>query len=288
VSPLGATGALLGIAAGCGAVLVVLAVRGPRVGRRRRAGALTQLLKDAGVPRLSVSGLIAVSVMVALIAGMVALVATALPVASLLAAGVAACVPAAVLRRRVSARRRALLAAWPDAIDALVSAVRAGMALPEALGDLGRSGPLPLRPAFASFGAEYRATGSFDGALALLQDRLADPVADRVLAAFGMARAFGGTDLTSVLRTLSAMVRDGARLRGEIAGRQSWTVAAARLAVAAPWVTLVLLCTRTEAARAYATTAGAVVLAVAAVLSAVAYAVMTRIGRLPADERMIP
>ena len=71
-----------------------------------------------------------------------------------------------------------------------------------------------------------------------------------------------------MLRTLSAMVRDDARTRGEIAARQSWTVSAARLAVAAPWLTLVLLCTRTEAAHAYATPAGAVVLTLAAAMSA--------------------
>jgi tight adherence protein B len=143
-----------------------------------------------------------------------------------------------------------------------------------------------LRPAFASFAAEYRATGSVTGALDLLEARLADPVADRVIAAFRMAREFGGSDLGVVLRTLSAMLRDDAQTRGEIAARQSWTVSAARLAVAAPWLTLLLLCTRTEAAHAYATTGGAVVLGVAATMSVLAYIVMMRIGRLPADERM--
>jgi tight adherence protein B len=281
-----AIGALLGAAAGCGVLLVLLALLVPRSMSVRRAGALARLVHQADVPRLTVPALLAGCVLAALVAGTVGLVATALPVAALLAAAMAALAPILLLRRRAASRQHALQAAWPDAVDTLVSAVRAGLSLPESLADLGRSGPPPLRPAFAAFAAEYRATGSFGDSLDLLQGRLADPVADRVIAAFRLAREFGGSDLGVVLRTLSAMLRDDARTRGEIRGRQSWTVTAARLAVAAPWVTLVLLCTRGEAARAYASPAGALVIALAAVLSVLAYVAMTRIGRMPADERM--
>jgi tight adherence protein B len=199
--------------------------------------------------------------------------------------GAAASAPVLLLRRRAAARRHAVRCAWPDAVDTLVSAVRAGMALPDALADLGRSGPAPLQPAFTAFGTEYRATGSLAGALDLLQSRLADPVADRVIAAVRMTREFGGPDLGSVLRTLATMLREDSRTRGEIAARQSWTVSAARMAVAAPWLTLAFLSTRGDTARAYATTTGAAVLAFAALMSALAYAAMVRIGRLPADER---
>jgi tight adherence protein B len=121
----------------------------------------------------------------------------------------------------------------------------------------------------------------------VLQLRAADPVADRVVAALRLAREFGGAQLGTLLRNLSGMLREDGRIRAEIAGRQSWTVAAARMAVVAPWVTLALLCTRPETVAAYATAAGGVLLAVAAVLSAIAYWVMVRIGRLPTDERTV-
>ena len=85
---------------------------------------------------------------------------------------------------------------------------------------------------------------------------------------------------------LSSMLREDGRIRREVAARQSWTVAAARLAVAAPWITLALLCTRPEAVRAYSTTAGTAVLVIAAMLSVAAYVAMRRIGRLPADARV--
>ncbi len=208
--------------------------------------------------------------------------------AAVIAGVIAANLPLLVLRRRAGRRQRLLRDCWPEAVDGLVSGVRAGMSLPEAVGDLSRHGPEPLRPAFADFAVEYRATGSFADALSLLQERLADPVADRVVTSLRIAREVGGSDLGVVLRALSTVLREDGRTRGEIEARQSWTIAAARMAVAAPWLTLALLCTRPESVRAFGTAAGAAVLAVAAGLSLVAYRIMLRIGRLPAEQRMVP
>lgn len=281
----GSTGAFLGLACATGVLLVIAAGRAPR-GRRNRRGPLARLVADSGLPRLTPSRVVAAGVVAALASAILALLVTALPLAAALAALAGGLAPVVALRRHAAARRDSLRAAWPDAVDGLVSAVRAGMSLPEAVADLGRTGPEPLRPAFAGFAAEYRATGSFGPSVDVLQVRLADPVADRVIAALRLAREVGGSDLGVMLRTLSSMLRDEARTRSEILARQSWTVAAARMAVAAPWLTLALLCTRPEAAAAYATAAGAAVLVVAALLSAVAYTVMMRIGRLPDDPRM--
>ena len=281
----GGAGAFLGLACATGVLLVIAAGRAPRA-RRSRPGSLARLVADSGLPRLTPSRVVAAGLVAALASAILALLVTALPLVAGLAALAGGLAPVVVLRRHAAARRQSLRAAWPDAVDGLVSAVRAGMSLPEAVADLGRTGPEPLRPAFVGFAVEYRATGAFGPSVDVLQDRLADPVADRVIAALRLAREVGGSDLGVMLRTLSGMLRDEARTRSEILARQSWTIAAARMAVAAPWLTLALLCTRPEAAAAYATAAGAAVLVVAALLSAVAYAVMMRIGRLPDDPRM--
>ena len=120
-----------------------------------------------------------------------------------------------------------------------------------------------------------------------LQDALADSVADRVCASLRIARDVGGSDLGQVLRTLSALLREDLRTRGEISARQSWTVNAARMSVAAPWVTLALLSTRPEAVAAFTTWTGTALLAAAAVVSLVAYRLMRMLGRLPTPERVI-
>ncbi len=77
---------------------------------------------------------------------------------------------------RARRRRAALRDVWPDAVDNLASAVRAGLSLPEALAQLAVRGPAELRPAFAAFAEDYRATGRFADCLDRLKDRLADPV----------------------------------------------------------------------------------------------------------------
>jgi tight adherence protein B len=172
-------------------------------------------------------------------------------------------------------------------VDNLTSAVRAGLSLPEALGQLSVRGPLELRPDFSAFAEDYRATGHFFDCLDLLKDRLADPVADRLVEALRIAREVGGSDLGRLLRTLSVFLREDARTRAELETRQSWTVNGARLAVAAPWIVLALLATRPQAVQAYDRPAGALVLAVGAASSLVAYRVMVRIGRLPEEQRVL-
>ena len=176
---------------------------------------------------------------------------------------------------------------WPDVVDNLASGVRAGMSLPEALTQLGVRGPEALRPAFQRFGEDYRATGRFDACLDRLKAQLADPVADRIVESLRVAREVGGSDLGRLLRTLSAFLREDARTRSELETRQGWTVNAARLAVAAPWVVLGMLATRPEAVQAYDSGSGVVVLAVGGAVCFAAYRLMLRIGRLPDEERVL-
>jgi tight adherence protein B len=277
-------GAMVGLLLGTGLLLLVVRPH-PRTARRRR-GRLADAVAAAQWPGLTVSRLVLASVAGSLAGGLAGAALTGLLVAAVLGAAVAGAVPLVVVRHRARRHRRAGREAWPEAIDTLVSGARAGLALPEAVADLARCGPPPLRPALAAFRADYQASGSFADACDALRDRLADPVADRVLAVLAIAREVGGHDVGRVLRTLSAIVRDDARARGEIEARQSWTVNAARVAAAAPWLTLGLLALRPETASAYASAGGAVVLVLAAVASVVAYLLMLRIARLPALPRL--
>ena len=283
-------GAVIGLVLGLGVTLLMFALTdsaGPMSKGSRKVGNVARLVGQAGIPRLTPVNLMSACMASALLVGAASLIITAIPMAALLAAILAGYLPLLLIRRRVSARSKALRTSWPDAVDALVSAVRAGMALPEALVDLARRGPEPLRPSFAVFAAEHRATGSFAAALVVLQENLADPVADRVIASLSIAREVGGTDLGRVLRTLSTLLREDARTRGDIEAKQSWTISAARMAVAAPWITLAMLCSRPEAVAAYRSISGALVIVVAAGLSIAAYRVMLMVGRLPAEPRMI-
>ena len=280
-------GAVIGLLSGIGILLILLGASSPRPQARTGESRIQRLIDRAGLERVSPASFIAASLGAGAVAALVALAVSGVLVVGVLAAIAVGAIPYVVLRRRASARVKSLRGCWPDAVDVLSSAVRAGLSLPEAVADLGVRGPEPLRPAFARFATEYRATGSFALALDVLQDSMRDPVADRVVIALGIAREVGGSDLGRVLGTLSEFLREDARTRGEIEARQSWTVNGARIAVAAPWITLALLCTRPEALAAYSTGLGAAILVGAAVLSVVAYRVMIAIGRLPDEPRVM-
>ena len=281
------TGAVIGLGGGLGLLLILLGLTAPRAQRQARTSWLRRTIDQAGLERVGPSAIVGACVALAAVSGLLVVVISGVLILGLLAAIVFGYIPLAVLRRKARTRGIALRSAWPDAVDMLGSAVRAGMSLPEAVIDLGVRGPEALRPAFRSFAADYRASGSFALALDGLKQSLGDPVADRVIVSLGIAREVGGSDLGRVLATLSDFLRQDARARGEIEARQSWTVNAARVAVAAPWITLLLLCTRPETVAAYSTTMGAIIILGSAALSIVAYRVMTAIGKLPDEPRVL-
>jgi tight adherence protein B len=282
-------GVLLGLCAGTGLMLVWLALSGaprtPRAGRL--GGGVTELLRRAGVPGVSPLVLLGVSLGLAVAGGLLVLVVTGTPSVALVLSAWSGYLPVALLRGRARRRQRELADVWPEAVDNLASAVRAGMSLPEALTQLGERGPEPLRGAFAAFGADYTVTGRFGDCLDRLKLGLSDPVGDRVVEALRVAREVGGGDLGRMLRSLSGFLRDDARTRSELESRQSWTVNGARLAVSAPWLVLLLLSLQPEVIRRYSSAEGAVVLVTGAVLCLVAYRLMVRIGRLPSERRVL-
>ena len=177
--------------------------------------------------------------------------------------------------------------AWPDVVDDLASAIRAGLSLPQAVTELCNSGPEQLRPAFQLCRDQYQATGDFNAGLILIAQNLTDPQADKFVASLQIAHEVGGADLGVLLRTLSEVMREELVLRGEIVARQSWTVNGAKLAVAAPWVTALVLSTRETAANVYLSASGIRMLAICAVISVLAYAAMMKIAELPAEKRLL-
>jgi tight adherence protein B len=195
--------------------------------------------------------------------------------------------PVALVSGRARRRQREFAEVWPEAVDNLASAVRAGMSLPDALAALGTRGPEPLREAFDEFALDYQVTGRFGECLDRLKERLADPVGDRVVEGLRIAREVGGGELGRLLRNLSGYLRDEARTRSEMESRQAWTVNGARLAVASPWLVLLFMSFQSEVIRRYASPAGVVVLLVGAGACVVAYRLMTRLGRLPTERRIL-
>jgi tight adherence protein B len=283
-------GTAIGLGMGVGLVLVWLALTSPmpvRTGAAARSGRTREMLDRAGLAGTSVAGVWGICAAVALVVLVAIQVLSHTVTVALVFGLLAGYLPMAMLAGRARRRQRELAEVWPEAVDNLASAVRAGLSLPEALTQLGHRGPEPLREAFVAFGIDYQVTGRFGESLDRLKLRLSDPVGDRVVEGLRIAREVGGGELGSLLRNLSTFLREDARTRSELESRQSWTVNGARLAVSAPWLVLLMLCFQREVIARYASPAGAVVLAGGAGLCLVAYRAMVRIGRLPDERRVL-
>ncbi|BDZ63339.1 type II secretion system F family protein [Agromyces mangrovi Wang et al. 2018] len=254
----------------------------PGAGRTSR---LRGTLAAAGLPGVSPTLLVVMSLVFAVVGGAVVLAISGVVALAAAVAVAALTLPWVLVRQRLVARRAAHRSAWPDLVDHLVSAVRAGMSLPDAVSALADVGPAPMRTAFAEFRRDWRETANFAGSLDRLKATLADPVADRIIETLRMAREVGGTELTPTLRALSAYLRSDAALRAEVSARQGWVRNAARLGVCAPWLLLLILSTRPEAIAAYNTPAGFALIAIGLGVSVVAYRLMLGLGRLPEEGR---
>ncbi len=283
------TGALLGLLLGVGLLLVWRS--GPRAPRRppgpRPPGRRARLLAEAGLTGMAPVHLGALQAGVGALAAVVVLLTTGTVTVSLAFGVFGAALPYVQVRRLAVRRRADLREVWPEVVDNLASAVRAGLSLPEALSALALRGPEVLRPPFARFAADHRSSGRFGASLDRLKADLADPVGDRIVETLRVAREVGGSDLGRVLRTLAGFLREDARARAELETRQGWVVQAARLAVAAPWVVLLLLATQSTTLAAYDSPVGTAILLVGGAVCVVAYRVMLRIGRLPQDVRVL-
>lgn len=281
-------GLVVGLTAGVGLLLIWSSFSGAPVSvKGPRTDGLRALLDRAGLRGTSVRSLGAACAASALLAFGVLQAVSGTTTVALVFGAMAGYLPVAVVAGRARARQRELAEVWPDAVDNLASAVRAGMALPEALSQLGERGPAPLRSAFVGFTRDYQSGGRFGDCLDRLRERLADPVGDRVVEGLRIAREVGGGDLGRLLRNLSAHLRDDARTRAELESRQAWAVNGARLAVAAPWLVLLMLSFDRAVITRYASGAGLVVLLGGALLCLVAYRLMLRIGRLPIERRVL-
>ena len=284
-------GLLLGLFFGIGLLLIIATFVAPGDSQPATDGWLIarsrELLASAGIEGVTPAAFIGACVITGLVGFLLMLVVSgAWPVGvvfGLMAGGM----PIALVRSRARKRLAEFRELWPDVVDNIASAVRAGLSLSEALAQVGERGPLPLREPFRRFGADYASTGRFAESLDRLKARLADPVGDRVVEALRIAREVGGGDLGRLLRSLSSFLRDDARTRSELESRQSWSVNGARVAVAAPWLVLALLSFQGDVIQRYNSAMGALIIGAGAVVCVVAYRLMLRIGRLPEPERVL-
>lgn len=180
----------------------------------------------------------------------------------------------------------ALIAAWPEVIDHLMSGIQSGLSLTESLAGLSTRGPEILRPAFAQFRATLYGNGDLTTAIQDLKSMFSHHGSDQIFEALLISKTLGGSELLQILRTLGDFLRQDLALRREIDVKHGWIKNSAHISAAAPWILLLLLSTQPSTAKSYSTPTGGIILIIGLVLTVVAYLWMDRLGRLPQTPRV--
>jgi tight adherence protein B len=199
-----------------------------------------------------------------------------------LAAGIAF----VTVRAKNNLNEAALIAAWPEVIDHLMSGIQSGLSLTESLAGLSTRGPEVLRPAFTQFKATLYGSGDLTQAIEELKALFAHHGSDQIFEALIISKALGGSELLQILRSLGDFLRQDLALRREIEVKHGWIKNSAHLSAAAPWILLLLLSTQPSTAAAYSTTTGVMILIAGLVMTGIAYIWMNRLGRLPQTPRV--
>ena len=180
----------------------------------------------------------------------------------------------------------ALISAWPEVIDHLMSGIQSGLSLTESLAGLSTRGPEILRPAFTQFRTSLQCHGDVGEAIGELKELFHHHGSDQIFEALLISKALGGSELLAILRTLGDFLRQDLALRREIEVKHGWIKNSAHLSAAAPWILLLLLSTQPSTAAAYSTPTGGAILIAGLVMTAIAYMWMNRLGRLPQTPRV--
>ncbi|CAB4710886.1 unannotated protein [freshwater metagenome] len=190
------------------------------------------------------------------------------------------------LRGKNLRNESALIAAWPEVIDHLMSGIQSGLSLTESLAALCARGPEVLRPAFTEFKNSLYRHGDLGEAIDELKNLFHDHGSDQIFEALMISKALGGSELLGILRTLGDFLRQDLALRREIDVKHGWIKNSAHLSAAAPWILLLLLSTQPSTSAAYSTVTGSVILIAGLIMTALAYLWMNRLGRLPQTPRV--
>lgn len=275
---------IAGIATGALVLVVGLAVVGSGQGAGRPGRTRRSRLGGLDVPpgRLVAASLGSAAATFLVGLGLTGIVWVAVPPA--IAVGL---LPGLYWSRRRAVRLAATAEAWPDALRDLSASVAAGLSLARSLDALATSGPPPLREAMAGYPATARALGVVP-ALEVVRARLADPVADRVIEVLRVAHERGGSAVPQLLGDLADATGEDLRVEEEIRTESLEQRINARAVFVLPWLVLVLLSAREGPFRDfYGSSAGLVVIAAGAGLSAFGAVVVGRLARRETEPRVI-
>lgn len=188
---------------------------------------------------------------------------------------------------RQAARRHNLVSrCWPEVLDSFSSAVSAGLSTAETFSDLATYGPHDTRAKFALAVEELDRGSDLGTVLDDLKVSFGEAHPDRLFELLRLVNEVGGSSYPDALSEMAKNCRAEIALDGEIAAKQGWISGTAKLAIASPWVIVILLSFRPENSLAYGSPVGLVILVTGLLVSLTAYRLIHILGAMPSMPRV--
>jgi tight adherence protein B len=263
---------------------------GPRIDRSRqprRRHRAREWLAQAGLADVPLGEFSAVIVGLIVIGTVFGYVLFGSPLPALVLGLFAGAVPVASYRRRRIELRDKAQEAWPRMIEEIrILTSSVGRSIPQALFEVGRTGPEELRPSFEAAQREWLLSTDFGRTLDVLKDRLADPTVDATCETLLIAHELGGSDLDHRLAALAEDRRLDSRERKDARAKQAGARLARLFVLVVPLGMAAVGLTIGEGRAAYETPLGQLMIVVALVMIVVCWAWASVIMRLPSEERV--
>ena len=170
-------------------------------------------------------------------------------------------------------------------IEMLSSSLSAGLSQIQAIKLIANRSSQSWRPYFAHFANEVEREGL---ALSVIPSKqvAAHPSFDILLELLAAEARFGNTNLAATLNSLALRMRKSVAIKTQVIQRISAVRNVGKIALVAPWLVLLVLCSRTENLNAFATAQGLLVPIAGVTLCLIAYLLMKRLSQLPKEPRM--
>jgi tight adherence protein B len=218
---------------------VVVSLRRPLRQRRALPALLLARLDDtlaATGNRLGLPHLVATAIIAAVTVGSTAAVAQARPALSIALAGAAAAAaPTLLVQLAQSRNQRRFLDIFPDALDLIVRAVRAGLPVLEAIELAAREIRAPVGIEFERILGEIRIGIEIEDALQHAADRIRVPDFRFFVVSLLLHRRAGGS-IAEALANLSAIIRQRKALRMKARALTAEATASTAVVAATPFI----------------------------------------------------
>ena len=255
--------------------------------RRAWLASAEDSLRHAGLEGVSVRSFVLTSLASGLLAGLAAQLILGWPAVSVAVGALGGLGPLAYFGPRRERRRAAIQIGLVEATAQLRAAIQGGLSVQQALVELARTAPESLRPDLARLALDLRLKG-LTPALEDLRERLADPLADQLVAALILNDRVGGRQVGPVLDRLALATRGSLAVLEEAKARQSQAVVSARVVALVPAVALVgLRMIAPGFMSVYDEPVGQLVLVGCVIWVLIGYGAMRWLGRLPETPRVL-